>query len=103
MFKALAGSISATFNLDGNHLDRYLVRKEQVISSLFEDLILHDHVLIPTQDYLTAAGLTLVLGEKNFIELLEANRIKFLRTKGVFGYLRGTSRDGSLLVVERNE
>ncbi len=103
MYKTLAGRLSATFNLDGNHLERYLERENQIVASLCEDLILHDRILIPTQDYLTACGLALILGEKNFIALLEEERIQFLRTSGVFGYLRGTSRDGSLVVVQRNE
>lgn len=98
MFKTLSGRLSATFNLDGNHLDRYLARKKQIVTSLCEDVILHDQILVPTQDYLTACGLILTLGESNFISLLEAGKIQFLRTRGVFGYVRGTGRDGSLIV-----
>ena len=96
MFKVLAGNLSAIFNLDGKHLGRYLQKKEIIISSIYEDLILHDQIFIPTQDYLTACGLILVLGERNFISLLEDKRIHFLRLSGAFGYVKGTGVDGTL-------
>ena len=96
MFKVLAGNLSAIFNLDGKHLGRYLQKKE-IISSIYEDLILHDQIFIPTQDYLTACGLILVLGERNFISLLEDKRIHFLRLSGAFGYGKGTGVGGTLL------
>ncbi len=94
MFKVLAGNLSATFNLDGGHLQRYLQRKEAITKSLCEEIILHDQIIIPTHDYLTACGIFLLLGEKNFISLLHSEKIRFLRLRGVFGYVRGTGRDG---------
>lgn len=97
MFTVLSGQLSAIFNLDGQHLNRFLVRKEAIVKSLFEKLILHDQILIPTQDYLTACGLTLLLGEQNFISLLELDRIRFLRLRGCFGYVRGEKNDGTII------
>ena len=99
MFKVLAGNLSAIFNLDGKHLDRYLQKKEMIKNSIYEELILHDQIFIPTQDYLTACGLILVLGERNFISLLEDKRIHFLRLRDVFGYVKGTGVDGTLITV----
>ncbi|NUN63223.1 hypothetical protein HCU40_00320 [Pseudanabaena biceps] len=99
MFKVLAGNLSATFNLDGKHLGRYLQNKEMIKNSICEELILHDQIFIPTQDYLTACGLILVLGEKNFISLLEDKRIHFLRLSGVFGYVKGAGMDGTLITM----
>jgi hypothetical protein len=97
MFNVLASSLSAYFNLDGGHLNRYLQRKEAVTKSICEELILHDQILVPTQDYLTACGLTLILGEHNLISILEADRLRFLRLRGAFGYVRGTGPDGALV------
>ncbi len=97
MFKVLAGNLSAIFNLDGEHLNRYLQNKEMITKSIYEELILHDQILIPTQDYLTACGLILILGERNFISLLENKKIHFLRLRGVFGYGKGTGVDGTLV------
>jgi len=99
MFKVLAGNLSAIFNLDGEHLNRYLQKKEMITKFIYEELILHDQILIPTQDYLTACGLLLILGERNFISLLEDKRIHFLRLRGVWGYVKGTGIDGTLVTL----
>lgn len=99
MYRVLAGNLSATFNLDGRHLNRYIERKDFIIKSLCEELILHDQILIPTNDYLTACGLILILGERNFLSLLESGKIRFLRLRGVFGYIRGTGKDGTIVGI----
>jgi hypothetical protein len=64
-------------------------RKSVIIKSLCEDLILHNQILIPTQDYLTACGLILIAGEKGFIELLERDKLKFIRIRGAMGFASG--------------
>ena len=97
MLKVLAGDLSATFNLDGGHLNRYLRRQPTIIRSLCDQLLLHDQILIPTNDYLTAAGLICLLGEHNVISLLERDRLRFVRLQGVLGYMRGKGADGSLM------
>ena len=103
MLKVLAGDLSATFNLDGGHLDRYMRRQKEIIRSLCDQLLLHDQILIPAQDYLAAAGLICLLGEHNVISLLETDRLRFVRTEGIFGYVRGTGPDGTLVVFEDPE
>lgn len=97
MYKILSGRLSAYFNIDGNHLNRYIQNKEYLTKTICEELILHDQLLVPTQDYLTASGLILLIGEKNFISLLELDKIRFLRLRGAFGYARGTEINGSLV------
>ncbi len=98
MYKTLSTRLTALFNPDGGHLYRYLQRRPIITESLCEDLILHDQVLVPTQDFLTACGLILILGENNFIELLERDKLKFVRTRGIFGFVRGTGPDGGLAI-----
>jgi hypothetical protein len=100
MLKVLAGDLSATFTIDGQHLGRYLDRRKSVVRSLCDQLLLHDKIFIPTQDYLTAAGLIRLLGERNFLTLLEEERIGFIRLRGDFGYVRGTGVDGRLLAMQ---
>jgi hypothetical protein len=97
MLKILAGNLSATFNIDGQHFDRYVTNQVAIVRSLCDHLLLHDQIFIPTQDYLTAAGLIRILGERSVITLLEEERIRFIRMRGAFGYVRGTARDGRLL------
>ncbi len=89
MYKTVSSRLAAHFNNDGRHLQRYLERKPQIVQSLCEDLILHDQVLVRTQDYLTACGLILIIGEKGFIDLLERDKLKFIRTRGGWGLLSG--------------
>ncbi len=103
MLKVLAGDLSATFNLDGGHLDRYMRRQKTIIRSLCDQLLLHDQILIPTHDYLTAAGLICLLGERNVISLLDTDRLRFVRLQGLFGFVRGTGPDGSLVAFEDPE
>ncbi|MHB8791825.1 MAG: hypothetical protein ACYC6O_00590 [Thermoleophilia bacterium] len=100
MYKTVSSRLTALFNPDGGHLNRYLQRKSVISKSFCEDLFLQDQILIPTQDYLTAAGLITIFGEKGFIELLERDRLKFIRTRGVFGYIRGTGPDGGLVTFK---
>lgn len=98
MYKTIASRLTAQFNVDGSHLQMYLYKSRTITKSLCEDLILHDQILIPTPDFLTADGLILTVGENAFIELLENNRIKFIRTRSVLCYVRGTGKDGGLAV-----
>jgi hypothetical protein len=94
MYKTVSSRLTALFNPDGGHLGRYLTRKPVIIKSFCEDLILHDQVLVPTQDYLTACGLILIIGEEGFIELLEQEKLKFIRTQGCFGVVKGDHECG---------
>src|SRR5262249_3482083 len=85
MYKVLAGDLSATFNLDGGHLQRMLERGPEVVSSLCEQIMLHDQILIPSNDYLTASALLVLIGERNVLDLLENNELRFIRIRKVFG------------------
>lgn len=96
MLKVLAGDLSATFNLDGKHGQRYVARRAEVAQSLCEQLLLHDQIIIPTHDYLTAAGLIALFGERTVIALLESDQLRFIRLRGLFGYMRGTGQDGGI-------
>lgn len=89
MHKTVSSRLTAHFNVDGGHLKRYLSRKPIITKSFCEDLILHDQILIPTQDYLTACGLILTIGERGFIEIIERGMLKFIRTRGGFGFISG--------------
>jgi len=103
MYKTLASRLTAQFQVDGSHLDRYLGLQGTLKRSLLEDLILHDQILIPTPDFLTADGLILIFGEKGIIDLLESERIKFIRTRSVMGFARGSGKDGGLVVFSDPE
>jgi len=99
VFKILSGRLSALFNLDGGHLQRYLDKGDYIKETLCEELLLHDDIAIPTQDYLTACGLALIVGERSLITLLEQKKISFVRLRGIYGYARGTGPDGALVTL----
>ena len=98
MYRTLTSRLTAHFQVDGSHLDRYLGLQSTLKRSLLEDLVLHDQLLIPTPDFLTADGLILIFGEKGIIDLLESERIKFIRTRSAIGFVRGDGKDGGLAV-----
>jgi hypothetical protein len=99
MIRTISSRLTAHFRPDGSHFDRYMAQRNIITKSLCEDLILHDQVLIPTTDYLTAIGILNIIGETSFIALLEQQRIKFIRTRCIFGFVRGKERDGGLATV----
>ncbi len=103
IFKSLSGRLSATFNIDGGHLQRYLQKRDHITRVICEELVLHDQILIPIQDYFTACGLVLILGEKSVIELLESEKLSFVRLRGAFGYMRGNGPDGTLINFESRD
>jgi hypothetical protein len=96
----LAGDLSATWNIDGRHFDRYLERRVSVAQSVCDQLLLHDQILIPTQDYAALAGLVRIFGERNVLTLLGEERLAFVRLRGFFGYIRGEGPDGRLVGME---
>lgn len=100
LLKILAGDLSATWNIDGWHFDRYLERRVSVAQSVCDQLLLHDQILIPTQDYVTLAGLVRIFGERNVLTLLGEERLAFVRLRGFFGYVRGEGADGRLVGME---
>jgi hypothetical protein len=96
--RTLAGNMSVIFNLDGQQLHRFLDTNISSVHSFIESLILHDEVIIPTQDYLSVSALIHLLGEKNIIELLENGYLKFARMKGLLGYYSPSGIDGIITV-----
>ena len=103
MYKTLASRLSARFMFDGSHLFQYIQRQGEIKRSLLEDLVLHNQILIPTPDFLTAEGLVLIIGEKAVIDLLEKDRLKFIRTRSSLCYVRGIEKAGSLAVLSDPE
>lgn len=92
-YKVIAGNLTAHVNLHGTHLDNYLNNKAHLAKIFCEELILHDQIYIPIQDYLTACGLIIILGEYNFISLLESNQIRFVKYNGQLTFLKAIDKE----------
>ena len=87
--RVLAANMWAVFNF-GNPNERYqrfLRRGRSHLKSLIESLLIHDEIIIPTQDYLSLTILVGVLGERAVIELLDSESLKLLRVNGFLAYV----------------
>lgn len=103
MLRILAGDLSASFLLDGSHRTRYIARGPEIAQKICEQLILHEQVLIPTTDYLAATGLIEILGEDVFLDIMEADQLRFVRLRKQFAYTRNLNRNGDLVVLSDPE
>lgn len=99
MHKTLASRLSARFQADNTHFAEYQNRSPVLRGALLEDLILQDQIIIPVPDFTTAAGLILLIGERGMIEMLEAERVKFVRTRASLAFVRGSGPDGGIVVA----
>jgi hypothetical protein len=87
--KVLAADMTAVFNF-GDPNERYqkfLQRGRPALRRLFESTLLHDMIVIPTQDFMSATVLVGVLGERTVLELLERGGLRFLRVQGALAYV----------------
>jgi hypothetical protein len=98
MYRTIASRLTAQFQVDGSHLNRYLARRAIVQRSLLEELVLHNQIFVPTPDFLTADGLVLIVGERAVLDLLESDRLRFIRTRSNLCFVRGSGKEGGLAV-----
>lgn len=89
----MAGNLTAQANLHGTHFDNYLSNKRAIAKVLSEELILHDQINIPILDFLTACGLLAIVGESNFISLLESDQLRFIKYKGQLTFLKSVDKN----------
>jgi hypothetical protein len=54
-----------------------------------ESIILHGHITVPTEDFMTLTALADVLGPSAIIELLDADVLDFVRVRGALAYVGG--------------
>ena len=92
-YKVIAGNLTAHVNFHGTHLENYLNNKVHIAKIFSEELMLHDQINIPIPDYLTACGLLVILGEHNFISLLESNQIRFIKYNGQLTFLKSIDKE----------
>jgi hypothetical protein len=55
--------------------------------SFIESLLLHDQIVVPTDDYMSLAVLLGVLGQDPVVDLIDGGTISFLRVKGALAYI----------------
>ncbi len=65
---------------------RFSSRGRPPIKQLISNTLLYDQIVIPTQDFLGYGILVDVLGERGVLDLLEADRLRFVRVKDSIAY-----------------
>jgi len=85
----LAAGMWSIFNFGdiNERYSKFLARGRPMFKSLIESVLLYDRIFIPTQDFLSLTILVGVLGERSVLNLLEADRLRFLRLKGSLAYI----------------
>ncbi len=86
--KIFAANLWPIFNFGtiDDRFNKFLSRGRPAFKSLIENLILYEKILIPTHDFLSLSLLLTVLGEKAVLDMLETERISFLRLRGTLVY-----------------
>lgn len=74
------------FESDAKRYDKFLKRGRPFFKSLIEGVLLHDQIVIPTQDFMILTALLGILGECAVLDMLEMDCLRFLRINGFFGY-----------------
>lgn len=69
--------------------DAFLNRARPAFARLIESILLHDKVVVPTDDYLSLTAIVDVLGERAAIALMESGALSFLRPRGFLTYVGG--------------
>lgn len=87
--RILAANMWAGLNFDSTRAryDGFLGRAKPAFVALIESTLLHDVVVVPTEDYLNLTAMVDVLGAKPLIEALEAGVLRFCRVKGALAYV----------------
>lgn len=76
-----------TFDSTQARYDGFLSRARPAFCSLVESIVLHDTIVVPTEDYLNLTALVSVLGDRAIIEMLERGVLRFCRIRGALAYV----------------
>ncbi len=66
-----------------------ILKNTQAHTAFLDSLLLHNKILIPTQEYLELLVLLKLYGQKNIINLLQSDIVQFIRLKGSYAYRKG--------------
>ena len=85
----LAADMWPVFNF-GNANDRYqkfIEHGKPAFEKFLESILLHDQIVVPTDDFMSLSVLLGVFGEKPLCELIEDGVLRFLRIQGALAYM----------------
>ena len=88
-YKLIAADMWPIYNFSNasKRYAKFLERGRLPLKSFIEGILLYEKVYVPTQDFLSLTILVGVLGERAVLDLLAADRLKFLRVNGSLAYV----------------
>lgn len=89
--KVFAANLWFLFHF-GSYQKRYQDFLDHGVPSLkmfIESILLHDQIVIPTQDFMVLQLLRSQFSERDLFEMLETECVRFLRFKGMLAYQQG--------------
>jgi hypothetical protein len=98
----IASRLSPRVSGDSKALVKFIQNSKSLQKPLLEDLFLHDKIFIPISNYVTVLGFVFAIGERGLIELLESNRLTFIRTRGSIAFHQDGKHAGGLGTLDSN-
>ena len=88
-YRLFAGNMWPVYNFDDANVRyrKFCARARPAFKTMLEGVLLHEEIVIPTDDFLSLTGLVGVLGESAILALIEAGCLRFLRAKGALAYI----------------
>jgi hypothetical protein len=85
--RVLAANAWAEFNYSAScSYQAFITHGRETLKFLVESVIIHDRIILPTENYVVVTALVRVLGQRAVIELLEAGLLRFIRVPAHFAY-----------------
>lgn len=87
--RLFAGNMWPVYNFDDANVRyrKFCDRARPAFKAVLEGVLLHEQIVVPTDDFLSLTGLVGVLGESAVLALIEAGCLRFLRVKGALAYI----------------
>lgn len=87
--KLLAADLWAVFNMDApeTRFQKFLQHGRPAFKRLSDGILLHQQIVVPTQDFLSLTLLLSVFGEEALVSLLNAGCLRFIRIRNALSYV----------------
>ena len=85
----LAADLWPVFNFDNANVryQKFIEKGKPAFGKFLESILLHDRIVVPTDDFMSLSVLLGVFGEKPVCELIESRVLRFLRIHGALAYM----------------
>ena len=91
-----------TFGDANVRYQKFIEHGKPAFEKFLESILLHDQIVVPTDDFMSLTVLLGVLGEKPLCELIENGVLRFLRIQGALAYM-GNGAGIKSFEISRND